>query len=279
MQRPPSPSLTFDQDKEVVPVPLTDYLQHPEFRETCPEGTGQIYFIEPLLSDSGSVGYVGKNTTCLHDRIQEHAKPSSGCVVLRRALAKYGKSNFTIRLLQHNIPLEKLNNAERRWIRIFDSRRSGYNVTDGGDGIDLKDNPEVYEKWLAAHRTKEYREALSKRSKIRWATPGEHDRQSIAAKAQHKDPKLKKKHSDGVKRGWIKRKANADASKTSATRKAIWKRPEYKARQQEIRDSRDHEAWKASLKAGHARLTTQERSDRVKRAWDTRRAAKATKGQ
>lgn len=71
---------------------------------------------------------------------------------LYRAFRKYGTSNFTIEVLELCVSLEHLNTREVFWIKELDSRRNGYNLTDGGKAYEC--TPETREKMAAAKRGK-----------------------------------------------------------------------------------------------------------------------------
>ena len=83
-------------------------------------------------------GYVGKTEQALEERDKQRFRPSAtkDSKSLKRAMAKYGKENFTVTILQDGIMHpEILNIRERYWIRHFDDYHNGYNETEGGDGF------------------------------------------------------------------------------------------------------------------------------------------------
>lgn len=57
---------------------------------------------------------------------------------LSYAIAKYGRDNFDVELLESAETKSELNLLERKWINKFNStdRKVGYNLTRGGDGGD-----------------------------------------------------------------------------------------------------------------------------------------------
>jgi group I intron endonuclease len=57
-------------------------------------------------------------------------------VLLKRAIKKYGKENFTKEILEHCETLDILNEREKFWIKELNSIILGYNLTDGGTGGD-----------------------------------------------------------------------------------------------------------------------------------------------
>lgn len=59
---------------------------------------------------------------------------------LQNAYNKYGKSAFYFEMVERDIPKDQINEREQYWITHFDSYRSGYNLTLGGNAT----NPYVY---------------------------------------------------------------------------------------------------------------------------------------
>ena len=49
-------------------------------------------------------------------------------------MSKYGNTNFQISLIEEVSNLEELNQREKHWIALLDTRRCGYNIAAGGDG-------------------------------------------------------------------------------------------------------------------------------------------------
>jgi hypothetical protein len=54
-----------------------------------------------------------------------------------RAIRKHGVSDFRITVLHTGLNEDEANTLERECIEIHDSRRNGYNMTPGGDGVPL----------------------------------------------------------------------------------------------------------------------------------------------
>lgn len=57
-------------------------------------------------------------------------------VILQKAIEKYGKDNFTCKILEWCNSREELNNAEIKWINYYNAYNSYdyYNLTRGGEG-------------------------------------------------------------------------------------------------------------------------------------------------
>lgn len=82
--------------------------------------------------------YIGKTIRNLEVRIAEHKRDSlkySGQnIALYNAVQKYGWDNFTIEIVEDNIPQEKIDEKEQYYIDKYNSYIEGYNCTLGGDG-------------------------------------------------------------------------------------------------------------------------------------------------
>lgn len=95
---------------------------------------GAVYIIRNGMNDKV---YVGKTNRSVELRWKEHIraindpdKKSS----IHFAMKKYGVENFSLEVLEENIPEEKLNEREQYYINKFDSFHHGYNRTMGGEG-------------------------------------------------------------------------------------------------------------------------------------------------
>lgn len=113
--------------------------------------------------------YIGITKLSLQDRLKIHCsftkKPK---YPLQHAIAKYGKENFTIELLEESEDRKYISESEEPTILKFDSRNDGYNVAIGGYGGDL--GSEAYRKRLetinnySPERKAEYRKKLHERN-------------------------------------------------------------------------------------------------------------------
>ena len=258
-------------------VALDDY-SHPIMRMYCKPGCGQIYWIrlKPvylLLSKSKSNGYVGQNITSLLDRVRGHLTPNSGCHGIAAALKKYGASAFTIEILQADVPKELLNQAEIDWIAAKNTWHGGYNCGEGGSNSTMHD-PEVRARHQAAtkaaHNTPEYLEKARTINQAKAKEPGWSEGCRERALKQHRDPEKKQKRHEGLKNGWVKRKASGKTASIGVAQKKKWAEPEYQKKYAEMLASRTDEQKKArsdACKAAKARLTPEQRSEAVRKAW------------
>src|ERR1700722_4300487 len=78
--------------------------------------------------------YVGQTWKPMMRRFQIHIQSSTfnHCIKLRRAIQKYGKENFSIKLLIFCHTEEMANHWEAYFIHKFDSVKSGYNTLEVG---------------------------------------------------------------------------------------------------------------------------------------------------
>lgn len=102
----------------------------------------QIYLIFNKINEKI---YIGKTTELLKRRWQRHLVKASGNSqqAIHRAIRKYGAENFDIHLIGAAKTKETLNNLEKVYIILFNSRNKqfGYNRTSGGDGVEM--TPEI----------------------------------------------------------------------------------------------------------------------------------------
>jgi len=86
-------------------------------------------------SARGLVGYVGKYSQYPRRINLSSRKKDKGCLKLYEALNKYPISIWKVEILASGFKsIAALNKAERYFIRKFDSRNKGYNITKGGEG-------------------------------------------------------------------------------------------------------------------------------------------------
>lgn len=93
--------------------------------------------IYKYTSPSGKC-YIGK-TNNIERRVKDHYKRSQNLKYKTKfydAIRKHGYENFQLEILTNNISSnEELNNLEIYFIKLFNSKINGYNLTDGGDGL------------------------------------------------------------------------------------------------------------------------------------------------
>lgn len=75
--------------------------------------------------------YIGQTVGSLQARWKAHLR-SKDNAVFHKALHKYGAENFTVEQIDMAASTAELDAKEKYWIAFYDSRRTGYNMTDGG---------------------------------------------------------------------------------------------------------------------------------------------------
>ena len=93
---------------------------------------GKIYKYTNLIN--GKV-YIGQTRQKLELRDKKHLKQLNDNTYFHRALKKYGRNNFSLEVVEDNIPLSQLNEKEKYYINFFESfytTGKGYNLTQGG---------------------------------------------------------------------------------------------------------------------------------------------------
>ena len=101
-------------------------------------------FIYKITNKINGKSYIGQTIQNVKERFYQHCATKCSQAVLNmvihKAITKYGKSNFTIEVIEE-VESTNLNDRERYWIRYYDSYNNGYNSTEGGqDGIKLFKN-------------------------------------------------------------------------------------------------------------------------------------------
>jgi len=94
--------------------------------------TGIIYSI---LNKVNGHRYIGQTQQDLSKRWGQHIQESKTYSdrPLYRAINKYGIGMFVIRVIEEDIPIDKLAEREIYWIEQFDTYNKGYNATTGGE--------------------------------------------------------------------------------------------------------------------------------------------------
>ena len=87
-------------------------------------------YIYKIMNQINGKIYIGKHST---DNLDDGYMGSG--VLIKKAIQKYAIENFTKEYLAFCDTEEKLNWFEKFYIKKFNAREVGYNLTDGGDGI------------------------------------------------------------------------------------------------------------------------------------------------
>ena len=106
------------------------------------------------ISPSGKY-YIGKTVGLEKDRWKNHVKEAldersdTYNTILCKAIRKYGGQNFTVEILEDNIPDDLLSEKEKYYIEkyqsfYFEYPNIGYNLTRGGDGATLYSDEQIF---------------------------------------------------------------------------------------------------------------------------------------
>lgn len=114
-------------------------------------------------------------------------------VMLTRAIAKYGKENFKRKILEFTTEKE-VNEREKYYIALYNAFESDefYNLTPGGEQLDVKKINEAKEKWQQEHPETHRKQvdawrmagSLANSKKVKCLTTGEVF-ESLCAAARH----------------------------------------------------------------------------------------------
>jgi group I intron endonuclease len=114
--------------------------------------------------------YIGQTSQSLDERWRCHKKMSSGCLLIKQAIKKYGAENFTTKVIVI-ADKKNANYYERKLIEIWKTKApNGYNLTDGGEGVlhpSIETRQRMREAQLGKKQSKETREKISKALKGR----------------------------------------------------------------------------------------------------------------
>ncbi len=120
-----------------------------------------IYCIENSINGKK---YIGQTVKPLKLRIKQHRNEARRGEIrhLYSAMRKYGDENFTISLIEETTDL---NSRECYWIDALDTKRNGYNETDGGEGLKGFKHSEESRIKMKDNFTQERRAQLSNQTK------------------------------------------------------------------------------------------------------------------
>lgn len=97
-------------------------------------------FIYSITNEVNGKNYIGKTTKTATERLQRHFVDSRYLDrPLHRAIRKYGRDNFTIKILEET---DDLDAREIFWINKIEP---SYNLTKGGEGGDTSKSPKFIE--------------------------------------------------------------------------------------------------------------------------------------
>lgn len=131
-----------------------------------------IYIVENTINHKKYIGYTSQS---LKKRFSQHASSKKP---IGNAIKKYGKSHFTISLIEMCDTMDSALEQEKKWISYHKSFEEGYNCSRGGES-----SPKVRNKM--AHSSPEFKDKVRKN-----------------AINQHSDPSKKETHIQGIRKYW-----------------------------------------------------------------------------
>jgi len=108
-----------------------------------------IYCVENIISGKK---YIGKSKNSLQERMKSHFFKIRNGVKTKfyDAIRSYGIDNFKYYILDQAFTADELNEKEIKYIKLFDTINSGYNMVEGGTGGDTMchhpNKEEIYKK-------------------------------------------------------------------------------------------------------------------------------------
>jgi group I intron endonuclease len=214
--------------------------------------------------------YVGQTVHTMEKRWRQHCRSKHGCRALYGAIREYGKKAWKHEVLEVVFTKDAANRSERSWIRRRNSLSpNGYNLTAGGSTnttVSGETRQRIRESWT--RRTPEQRakvgrwvapEARSVIARARWAEKTPEERSALAKRmAAAKTPE---RRSNAVRTRWV--------NTTKEERRAIIRAQ--RASMTEEQRAAIVASMLAGAKAKRATETAEQRSDRVRKAWETRK--------
>lgn len=88
-------------------------------------------YIYKITNDFDNMVYIGQTSRDIYTRFNEHISEKRGYSKLHNAIQKNGYRHFKIEEIEC-IPIEKLDEREKYWIKYYDSQKNGYNILAGG---------------------------------------------------------------------------------------------------------------------------------------------------
>lgn len=120
-------------------------------------------FIYKITNKVNGKIYIGKTLKTIEGRWKEHLKDYKCSQFEKRplysAMKKYDVENFSIEEVEE-CSSEILSEREIYWIDFYDSFRSGYNATKGGDGKPFIDEQEILKLWKDGKSLKDIAEVI-----------------------------------------------------------------------------------------------------------------------
>lgn len=168
-----------------------------------------LYYVYVIVNNVNEKLYVGK-TGNPDDRLRTHicaAKRGESGSILYNAMRKYGFDAFEMFLLETNESETTIFERERYWISTLDTKRNGYNMTDGGEGAsgavvsaETRKKKSLATKGLPGHPcSDETKRKISEANKGKNRDDGQRKRLSIALKGKKRSEEARARMSEAAK--------------------------------------------------------------------------------
>jgi len=129
---------------------------------------GIVYIFTNLINNKK---YIGITTKTLEERYKYHLWGINNGSYFHNALRKYGVENFKLEILDKANSENELKEKEIYWIKFYNSRKQGYNLTNGGDGVwgykHTEETKEYLRKVNSGSNNHMYGRELSEETKIK----------------------------------------------------------------------------------------------------------------
>lgn len=118
-----------------------------------------MFLIYKITNNINGKIYIGKTSRDIPTRWKEHCSKASQKkgFYLHNAIYKYGQENFSIEEIDRTENEKQINILEQKWIKYYNStdKTKGYNLTNGGDGINKYNWEEFRYLWDKGYSIKE----------------------------------------------------------------------------------------------------------------------------
>ena len=97
--------------------------------------SNEVYKITNKVTNKVYIGITNQGSGIRYRKHWSDARHGDPCP-MHLSMAKYGKENFTLEIIDFAETYDELKEKEKYWIKYYDSRNreKGYNLTEGGDG-------------------------------------------------------------------------------------------------------------------------------------------------
>lgn len=225
--------------------------------EETPAKIWHLYKITNLIN--GKI-YIGYTKQTLKKRFKQHCQPSSQCVLLCKAIQKYGRQNFIIEDIGSARNEAGALDAEIQLIAQYQSYNDniGYNLTLGGKGSPLTSKQKTERKKIFARRQETLDNEPQEQKDARKLRLGNAIRAGYARMTPEERKEQKEKQSVARKEAWDKRKTEMtpEEIEQESAKKSEENRRRYQARKDTMTPEAFTECevqWKETMRIAKAK--------------------------